>query len=85
MEKGRGILMTKIDKFVEIEFKEALRSWEAPCYWCGKIHRKANPDYRVYGGGRVHINIEHEPKYFCSEECKNLWIYHKQVFGDHLP
>lgn len=75
--------MTKIEefKFIENDVK-ILHDWEAPCYWCGEIFKKR---YGRTKNWRIHDNIEHGKRIFCSEECKLQWIYAKQTFGELMP
>ena len=68
--------MTTSEQYKEIELK--LHLWECACYWCGLIFKKPRK-------GVEHINIEHDPKTFCSKACKLQWIDCKQVFGELMP
>ena len=76
-------VMTKIERYEEVEVR-MLHKWEAACYWCGKIFTKVRQGVGACGY-REHINIEHEPKIFCSKECKLQWIDCKQTFGELIP
>lgn len=72
--------MTKLEHYKEVEVTLQLHKWENICYWCSKIYSTAGNKKDV-----VHINIEHDLKHFCSVRCKELWIFHKTIFGDLMP
>ncbi len=74
--------MTTSEEYKEIVVK--LHVGEFACYWCGRIFRKGNQG-NCMRGWREHINIEQEPKIFCSKECKLKWIDAKQTFGELMP
>lgn len=52
--------------------------YERECYFCNK-------PITPFGKNTLHINIEQDPKIkeFCSEECKEVWIYNNQLIEKH--
>ena len=75
--------MTKIDRYYEIEV--TVHKWEGVCYWCAKIFIKGYNRGNQPIKWREHVNMEHETKIFCSDQCRKEWREHKHVFGELMP
>lgn len=59
-------------------FNNNYKIYGKECYYCGK-------SISPYGKNTLHINIQQKPslKEFCSQECKEVWMYNIRLIEKH--